>query len=268
MTLHELRARDAGRGLVGRIERAQFFMLLMVRAGRGQHLIDFRSVPLRPGTVVVVRPGEVQQWRLVPGLEGDAVLADPVVLQPEASLSPDAAWRHVRLDEWPTSFILSEREREDWACLVSLLRAELMRPQIDDLGVTIARELFVCLLLWLSRHACGGDETAGQAPAYRRFRRNLEVALFARPTVERLARQTGVSVSTLSRVCRAATGHAVKTIVDQRVALEAQRLLVHSEAPAAAIGARLGFSEATNFLKFFKRQVGETPERFRQRYRA
>ncbi|MDB6106331.1 MAG: helix-turn-helix domain protein [Gammaproteobacteria bacterium] len=57
-------------------------------------------------------------------------------------------------------------------------------------------------------------------------------------------------------------------MIDRRVVLEAQRLLVHSGATSSAIGEELGFSESTNFVKFFKRQVGMTPEAFRRIHRG
>ena len=44
-------------------------------------------------------------------------------------------------------------------------------------------------------------------------------------------------------------------------------MLVHSNASSVAIGAQLGFTEPTNFLKFFRRLVGETPEAFRRSHR-
>ena len=41
--------------------------------------------------------------------------------------------------------------------------------------------------------------------------------------------------------------------------LEARRLLVHTAMTVAAIGEALGFTEATNFVKFFKAQTGMLP---------
>ena len=82
-----------------------------------------------------------------------------------------------------------------------------------------------------------------------------------------LAARLGVSTSTLTRICKDVLEHSAKEEVDRRVALEAQRLLVHSASTAAAIGELLGFSEPTNFVKFFRRRVGTTPEAFRQAHR-
>jgi hypothetical protein len=51
-------------------------------------------------------------------------------------------------------------------------------------------------------------------------------------------------------------------LIDPNV-LEAKRLLVHSQLPIASINHQLGFDEATNFFKYFKRDTGTTPNVFR-----
>ena len=53
--------------------------------------------------------------------------------------------------------------------------------------------------------------------------------------------------------------------VSRRVALEAKRLLVHTALPVTTIAAKVGFSEPTNFVKFFKREAGMSPGDFRRR---
>src|SRR5690606_7646504 len=68
---------------------------------------------------------------------------------------------------------------------------------------------------------------------------------------------------TLTRASLAATGRTAKQLVDDRVALEAKRLLAESDLPVAEIAARLSFSEATYFCRFFARIVGMSPGQFR-----
>ena len=74
------------------------------------------------------------------------------------------------------------------------------------------------------------------------------------------------STRTLARACERATGRSAKRIVDERVALQAKRMLAHGEESAAAISACLGFAERTQFGKFVKRVVGVSPAVFRARY--
>jgi AraC-like DNA-binding protein len=66
----------------------------------------------------------------------------------------------------------------------------------------------------------------------------------------------------------AATGQPVKHLIDDRVTLQAQRLLAHTDDPIAAIARQLNFTEPTNFGKFFTRHTGTTPSEFRRVHRG
>jgi AraC-like DNA-binding protein len=86
--------------------------------------------------------------------------------------------------------------------------------------------------------------------------------------VEDYARQLGYSVRTLTRASHLATGYGAKRVIQERVLLEAKRLLVHTELTSTAIAARIGMPDPTTFGKFFRRQTGETPADFRARVRG
>lgn len=267
MTLSELRARVSAK-LLFETERVEFFMVLVVTGGRGEHLVDFEHLALRPGHVVFVRPGQVQQWQPARGLEADVLLVDPAVVQPAASPFRQGTMALLRLEDWPVHFAMHVDGLAAWRSLAAMLRRELDRPRLDELAAAMAHELLVCLMLGLGRSATG-RATAPTAPALlvRHLRRELEDLVHARPSVALLARRLRVSTSTLARTCKDVLGHSAKEEVDRRVALEAQRLLVHSTSTSVAIGELLGFSEATNLVKFFRRRVGTTPEAFRQAHR-
>ncbi len=270
LTLAKLRAWGATRFLA-EPERVEFCMVLVITAGQGEHIVDFERIALKPGSVVIIRPGQVQQWRLREGLEGDCLLIAPQVMHPSAATTTAATGHpsHVlSLDAWPTTFTLSPDERRHWRALMVILKRELDQPVVDDLSAALARELYLCLMLRLTRAA----RQDAQAPSasellYHRFQRELEGMVATRPSVEALAQRLCVSPTTLSRACHATGGRSAKAVIDRRIAMEAQRMLVHSGATSATIGEQLGFSEPTNFLKFFKRQLGMTPEAFRVLHR-
>ncbi len=62
------------------------------------------------------------------------------------------------------------------------------------------------------------------------------------------------------------SGVNAKTYLSQRITLEAKRLLAHTGAPVSRIADKLGFDEATNFVKFFRREAGCSPGEFRKRH--
>jgi AraC-like DNA-binding protein len=72
-------------------------------------------------------------------------------------------------------------------------------------------------------------------------------------------------VRTLTRASLAVTGRTAKQVVDDRVALEARRLLACTTLSVAEVGRRLGFPEPTNFGRFFHRELGLSPGAFRAR---
>ncbi len=267
MTLTELRARVSALQLV-QTERVEFFMVLVATAGHGTHLVDFERFGLSLGHVVFVRPGQVQQWQPGDGFEADVLLIEPAVVQPTVATSQQATMALLRLDEWPAHFAMDVDGLAAWRSLAAMLRRELDQPLLDGLSAAMAHELLVCLMLSLSRSATGrATAPTMQASLVRRLRRELERWVHTRPSVALLARRLRVSTSTLTRACKDVLGHSAKEEVDRRVALEAQRLLVHSTSTSVAIGELLGFTEPTNFVKFFRRRVGVTPEAFRQAYR-
>ena len=215
-----------------------------------------------------MRPGQVQQWQPTNGFEADVLLIDPAVVQPTASTSRQATMALLRLEEWPVHFKMDVDGLAAWRSLAAMLRRELDQPVLDELSAAMAHELLVCLMLGISRSATGhAPAPTVQAMLVRRLRRELEGLVHTRPSVALLARRLRVSTSTLARTCKDVLGHSAKEEVDRRVALEAQRLLVHSTSTSVAIGELLGFSEPTNFVKFFRRRVGTTPEAFRQAHR-
>jgi AraC family transcriptional activator of pobA len=100
------------------------------------------------------------------------------------------------------------------------------------------------------------------------FRALLEENFTRHWTVPEYSRRLKCSPLRLNRVCRAFTRQTANGVILGRLGEEARRLLVFTTAPAAHVGARLGFQEPSYFTRFFRRQTGVTPGEFRQRQTA
>ena len=61
----------------------------------------------------------------------------------------------------------------------------------------------------------------------------------------------------------AAVGATTAQMIRERVILEAKRLLAHSDAQVALVGAQLGFEDPAYFSRCFKKHTGRTPVEFR-----
>ena len=78
------------------------------------------------------------------------------------------------------------------------------------------------------------------------------------------AAKLNISSTYLSEVVKKTTGKAAKTLMQEYVIYEAKTLLRQSNATVAAVADELGFSDATNFVKYFKHKAGMTPNAFRK----
>ena len=253
-----------------RPSRLDFHQIMLVRGGEGTAMVDFAPYPCTRGALLHLRPGQVQ--RLPFAADGRPAALDAVLLLFTADFPPPLpATREVIDGFGPVGRSLSPGEFEAFERTVLELEGEyraLRDGQSPD--DALLRQLLGALLIRMARLA---DPTGGSEPAalgtevYVGFRRELERSFATTRSVEDYAARLGYSPRTLTRACLAATGRSAKQLADARVALQAQRLLAHTDLPVAAIGRALGFTEATNFGKFFARETGRTPGEFRRAQR-
>ncbi len=260
MTLAELRERALD-GLLTRPQRLDFHQIIAVDSGAALHVVDFTAHSLAAGRVLWVRPGQVQQFGDdVTAVEGTVVLVEPGFLPPGSSVAAtaDDPFR-------PVLWRPEGGDREAVFCAVRHLATDYRTGSGLPPGVhtDVLRHLFSVLVLRLAHTAAvvGPPPAAGEA--FSRFRAAVERDFATHRRVADYARALGYSSRTLSRATLAATGAGAKDFVDQRVVLEAKRLLAHSDLSAARIAGRLGFDDAANFSKFFQHRAGLAPGAFR-----
>lgn len=127
-----------------------------------------------------------------------------------------------------------------------------------------------CALLWMFATGCGTGSMShsprrNDLDRVRRFRLLVESHYLKHWPVERYARRLAISESTLNRLNRQLTGHTAFDVIQQRLALEARRRLVHVAGPIAAVAADLGFKDPAYFCRFFRTHNGMSPAEFRRR---
>jgi AraC-like DNA-binding protein len=252
-------------------ERVEFYMLILVTGGEGSHRVDFIDYKVSKGTLLFVRPGQVQEWGDYSRLEGDVVLIDPQSLPYDAML-PSVDQEGLALIRWQNVVTLPEILYQDTANAVLRLHRDFSNYDGSTLDIALIRHELLSLLLRLARwqsRVSPMAHTQGRAQkTYRLFAELLEREYIQQHSLSFYAQRLGYAQSTLSRACVRFEGVTGKVMIDKRIVLEAQRLLVHSAMSVAEVGYYLGFSEATNFVKFFKRMLGMTPQAFRESRRV
>jgi len=241
---------------LGEPHRTEFHQLMLVDAGQTWHEVDFVEHLLGPATVLWVRPGQVQ--RFGPPVTGEMVLfthgvpasSSSELALPLGDMRGGPVW-HPEADVYPG---IREMARQ--------LRLEAGCPSAS--ADATRRHLLSVLLLRIARTATAGPASGDADGIASRFAAEVERDFARTHRVADYADRLGYSVRTLTRASTAATGLSAREVLDDRIALEAKRLLAYTDLAASAVGRRLGFSEPTNFGKFFLRRTGLTPAAFRR----
>lgn len=267
LTFESLKRRLKG-SVARRPSRLDFHQLMLVRGGEGTAMVDFVQHPCARGTLLHLRPGQVQ--RLPCGADGRPADLDAVLLLFTADFPPPLPATHAVLDGFgPVGWQLPPGEFDAFERTAAELEAEYtaLRSGVHptDLTGALLRQLLGALLIRIARLT--GPSGEPSSDLYLAFRRELERSFATTRSVEDYAARLGYSPRTLTRACVAATGRTAKQLVDARVVLQAQRLLAHTDLPVATVGRTLGFGEPTNFGKFFARETGRAPGAFRRAQR-
>lgn len=258
--LTRLRAMAAPQVLL-RPLRCDFHSLILVTGGEATHVVDFVEHRLGRGSVLWIKPGQVQQYG-ADELLGDLVIFQPDFLIPDtraATIAGNPQGFEVGHDTTGVGSIDHSRRALHDAYTGVARHAEA--PTAD---AELLRYLLGVLILRLDS-AKQTSEPTDPDGLDSRFRILLERDFRRAHDAEHYAKRLGFSPRTLSRAVRRASDESPKQAVSRRLILEARRLLAHTDRPVATIAYELGFSDASNFATFFRRQTDETPSTFRAR---
>jgi AraC family transcriptional activator of pobA len=158
--------------------------------------------------------------------------------------------------------------------------ANLLRTSFEHLASELAWQapghaaavesqlLSILVALLRLDHRAHGDRQlrrGRQAELVARFRQLLEADFHSNKPIEDYARALKISPSRLRAACVEVTDRSPLQLVQDRLLLEAKRLLLYSNMSIAEAGYYLGFDDPAYFTRFFTRATGLSPRGFRQR---
>jgi len=255
--------------------RHDFFEIIWVRHGSGEVWSDFRTYPVRPCTLFFSAPGQIHAWKLAGPARGHIASfreeflgvtgEDPALLGKLPFFYGEAQAPLLHLDTRET------RRVEQVFRQITLEAAESL-PGRDDLVRSYLTILLTHARQAFGRRVAGAAGTEGPLPPVdllsRRFRLVLEERFSTLREVQDYAQLLGVSRTHLNDHLQHNLGRTASELIQERVVLEAKRLLLHSTQTVAQIAYRLRFQDPSHFGRFFRRIAGCTPGEFRQRAQA
>jgi AraC family transcriptional regulator, transcriptional activator of pobA len=233
----------------------QFFLILR---GRARVTVDGETLELTQPTLLSVPRWVVHGFVFEQGTEGFVLSLPheslPDLFGPQASLGP-------LIEQWGTLPADPGLTQLFEAVLAEHANSLLLR---DTLLRALALQIVTLALRGIApRHArLAPDPNARHMAAFEALVRQH---LRAQWRIEAYATALSISPTHLNRVVRRLTGLPAARFIENRLFLEAQRLLAYTRLQVAEVGYALGFEDPSYFSRAFRRHCGESPGQYRQR---
>lgn len=250
--------------------RYDFHVLLLVTEGTPMQIVDFEPVQCAPGSILVLRPGQVHSFGDNLNWEGWLLLFRsefvPTVSDVPSDLVPGRM-----LERMPEHMALNrENFRVTRDAIVTMAEDARGDAPADVVHALLRYQLWTLVLrldLLNGQQSAAGIQRSPTLRRFTRFRDLLEANFSALHQVGPYANALGCTQKSLNRATRDAVGLSAKDFIARRIVLEAKRLLAHTDRPIYLIAEGLGFDEATNFAKFFRKNAEQAPAEFRAAHR-
>lgn len=245
----------------------KFFIIFFVYEGNGCHTIDFKDYHYNKGTVLLVRKDQVHKFFKSPNVKGYLLIFTEEFII--SHLNKMEALKTMQLFNDSLSFpkinFNSEEEFSDFTTLIKHLESEYQTNDNFSIGITRSVLHIVITKLFRIKEKSGQFVTTNKyLSQFLVFQNLVEKECFKSREVKYYSNKMGVSTKTLNNITREVINIPAKAFIDERTLMQIKRLLISTNNSIKEIAYISGFSDPTNFFKYFKKFTNSTPEVFRQ----
>jgi AraC family transcriptional regulator, transcriptional activator of pobA len=254
----------AGQDMSQDLHRHDFYFILALKTGDGNHEIDFVSHSVSDNSFFFLRPGQVHRLALKKGSEGYLMEFGKYFFQsnPNSQLLCKASNK---------SFCRPNASSSDK--LQTILRAiheeynskkegfyEVIKANLSTFFIELARQ----------RQHIGNQKNASNNYAQERlqdFLELLETEISKHKQVSHYAEKLNLSQFQLNSITKTLVGKTAAELINDHILLESKRYLLATSNQVNQIAYHLGYEDVSYFIRFFKKHTGHTPDLFRHNFR-
>ncbi|SDW84253.1 transcriptional regulator, AraC family [Lutibacter oricola] len=249
--------------------RHDYYEIIFLEEGEGQHIIDYEPYKIKTPAFYFLSKGQIHFWELKKGLAGKVLLFPREFLIP-----PATAFNHEgdlalfnSLSKAPC-VKLEDESISKINILLEEINEEYLRK--SDSSLSMLRAYVHILLVNLFRmHAKEQNNNIldNTNAMVREFRQLVSENYLTVRSVQEYADLIGISATHLRDTVKNITGYSPGQLIRQEIIFEAKRRLANTELTTAEIGYTLNFEDTSYFSRYFKRETGSTPSKYREEVR-
>lgn len=249
--------------------KTKFYTLLLVHKGSGTFTIDNYSYDIVKGRVFFVNYNQICQLSDLKEFSGEAVLFTQsfynLIYTGNRKIKDDTAFNQI------ASYIdFNKNENADFLLSFADIKKEVLKSEV------LSKEI-ICLLLKVSMLKYIRKTKNINTINLKTSRKNSYLENFGKlvnlyfkelKRTSDYAEKMHISANYLNALVKEKFEISAETYIQNRVVLQAERLLLNTDLSVAEIGYELGFSDKSHFGKYFKKIASESPNNFRKKFQS
>lgn len=248
--------------------RHNYYSVIWSFTATGKHIIDFTEYPILQGHIFFVSPKQVHQVITDPGSTGLLIFFTPEFLH-KNSIQEDFV-SNLKLfqdsGETPSLPIGTEMEPKlrDFAAHMKEAFLSDHDMRLETIGAYLRLFLIECNGHCSLFPGANTQNLEVGRTLTLHFKKLVEQHFNELHQVKDYASSLNVTPNYLNEVIRSTIGESAKDYIQNRIILEAKRMLTFTKKSGKEIGYDLGFEDPSHFSKFFKTNTGMALNAFRK----
>ncbi len=243
--------------------RHSTYVTVLFTKGTGEHVIDFDSYPVKRGQLFFLTPGQVHCWSLSDDVDGFVFFHTKEFYENQFASHSLSDFPFFKFG--PSSPLL-QIEEPDMARMEAIFK-EIVHENTKE---TIYRNLKINALLSIlyADLSLGYHERSSRPllPSGTKKTQELlaliETYFIKKKSAHEYADLLHMSTRHLSRICLDTLHISTTELIQNRIVLEARRLLAHQNASVQSVAEELGYDDYAYFIRLFKKKTGMSPKEF------
>ncbi|MGZ2370211.1 AraC family transcriptional regulator [Ancylomarina sp. YFZ004] len=243
--------------LIFKPHKSDFYEIFYFESGSGMMNIDFNSHEIAANKIIYISQEPVHWLENIKDVKGTIIMfSEDFVHQFSSFYLP--------------YFICELGDNQCESAiknLVDLILKEFKKSESDS--IQIQEYLLNALLLYLNRSQLPVDlSNQHDYQLYFKFREYVDQLFAVKKQISDYCSLLAISERKLHRLSKKYAGKSPGKLIEERVVLEAKRLLSYTSLRNNEISDQLGFSDDSYFIKFFRKHMGMTPRLFQTQFQS
>ena len=250
--------------MVQELHRHDFFFILVIERGRGDHIIDFTPYKISNNSIFILRPGQVHKLTLKARSTGYLIqFSTDFYSSGEKELS-----QLLRRVSNRNFYLLDINKIKKLSPVLNYIFKEFSDKEEGHQQIIKANlAIFFTELLRQTQQGSARTATSYVHERLEELLELLETNISLYKQVAQYADMLNLSSYQLNAVTKTTLDKTCSEVINEHIILEAKRYLLATSSQVNQIADLLGYEDASYFIRFFKKHTGYSPEAFRHNFK-